>query len=415
METADTPRHRPPRQATHEAPSLRTPEPSPATKDPAASDSPERCFGWLRTGRENLAAMLEAIRAARQSVRLETYIFDGGPLGLSFRQALVEACERGVRVRVLVDAVGSMALPDSFWAPLRAAGGECRWFNPGRLRRLGPRNHRKTLVVDDMIAFIGGGNIAPEYDGDGVTQGWRDLGLRIAGAPVAELAVSFDKMMKEADFRHRFFLRLPRRRTAGAGVCGDWRLLLSGPGRGHRTLKRSLVADLARARSVCIASAYFLPTWRLRRAMRRVVRQGGSVRLILAGNSDVWLAQLAGYRLYRGLLRAGIEIHEYQPQMLHTKLVIADNIVYAGSANLDTRSLSINYELLMRIESAPLASEARVIFADDLRHCRRIEAAAWRKSRGAWRKFLEGLAYYILARIDPHFARRQWRNLRGRS
>lgn len=366
-------------------------------------------FRWLRTGAETLAAMRDAIQAARQSVRLETYIFDSSPTGHSFRQALLDARNQGARVQVLVDAVGSLRLSDAFWQPLRQAGGEVRWFNPLRLERISYRDHRKLLVVDEARAFVGGCNIAAEYDGDGVSRGWRDLGLEIEGAPAIELAESFDQMFARADFRHKRWQRLRRATVERLGPEHHWQLLLSGPGRRRQVLKRTLAADLSRARQVQIISAYFLPTWRIRRELRRAARRGSRVQVILAGKSDVALAQLASRRLYQGLLRAGVEIYEYHPQVLHTKLVIADDLVYAGSANLDARSLGINYELLVRVASASLAAGARDIFAAHLQHARRIDPATWRRSRGVVQKLLEYLACVILSRLDPSFARWQLR------
>ena len=144
----------------------------------------------------------------------------------------------------------------------------------------------------------------------------------------------------------------------------------------------------------------------------RVVRRGGRVQLILAGQSDVKLAQLAGRRLYEKFLRAGVEIYEYQPQILHTKLFIVDDVVYAGSANLDTRSLRINYELLLRVADAPLAAGAREIFADDLGHSERIDPVDWRSSRNFLTKLREWWAYWILARVDLFVAQRQLKRLR---
>ena len=373
---------------------------------------PRSAFRWLRTGEEVLDAMRSAIEKARRTVRLEIYIFDDTAVGQAFRDALAAAAAQGVRVQVLLDAVGSFSLAEAFWEPLRAAGGEVRWFNPLTLERLSYRDHRKILVVDDALAFVGGCNIAAEYSGDGVTRGWRDLGLQTNGALAVELAASFDAMFERADFKHKRLQRLRRSNAEGKAGDQNWQLLLSGPGRGHRILKRTLARDLVEADSIQIISGYFLPTWRIRRELRRVARRGGRVQLILSGKSDVALAQLASQHLYRGLMRAGVEIYEYQPQVLHAKLVIADDVVYAGSANLDTRSLSINYELLVRVANLKLAEEARAIFSSDLRHCLRIDPAAWPRSRNFVRKLLEYLACAILSRLDPSFARWQMRGWR---
>ena len=355
--------------------------------------------------------MLAAIRGAQESIRLETYIYHTGQMGEKFREALILACERGVKVRVLVDAFGSANLPSNYWDSLAKAGGQFAWFNPLSLKRWCYRDHRKMLVCDRASAFIGGFNVADEYSGDGVTQGWRDLGLQIIGEPVRELVESFDSFFARASFEHRRLQQLRKARTQVA-IGQNWQLLLSGPGRNDGGLKRTLARDLRRSRSVKIICAYFLPTWRLRKELMRVARRGGEVQLILAGKSDVGLSQLAGRRLYKSFLRAGVQIYEYVPQVLHAKLFIFDDVVYVGSANLDTRSLRINYELSLRISDAKVAAEAREIFGGDLQHGRRIDAETWGKSRSLWSKLREDWAYFILARVDPYMARRQLKALR---
>ena len=369
-------------------------------------------YRWLRTGEEALAAMLDAIRAAQKQVRLEVYTFAASPLGGQFLDALVQARQRGARVQVMLDAIGSLSLPESFWEPLTSIGGEFRWFNPLKLGRLIYRDHRKLLVCDDGVAVIGGCNIAPEYQGDGVTGGWRDLGLLITGRLVGELAGTFDDFFSRAEFKHKLLQRLRRSRSEKTRTGENWSLLLCGPGRRQTSLKRTLANDLARARRVQIICAYFLPTWRIRKELRGVVRRGGKVQLILAGKTDVRLSQLASRRLYRLFLRAGVEIHEYQPQVLHAKLLIVDGTVYVGSANLDARSLSINYELQLRLVDNQMAAEAREIFAKDLGHCRPIERRTWSKSRSVLTKLLEELAYFVLARLDPYVARWRMKSLR---
>ena len=151
--------------------------------------------------------MLEAIERACKSVRLEIYIYKPGEPGIRFLDSLIRAQQRGVAVRVLIDALGSFSLPNAFWDQLRAAGGQSRLFNPLSLKRLSIRDHRKSMVCDDQVAFIGGFNIAPEYDGDGVTKGWCDLGMKLEGPIVADLAAAFDEMFERAEFQHKRFVR----------------------------------------------------------------------------------------------------------------------------------------------------------------------------------------------------------------
>jgi cardiolipin synthase len=370
---------------------------------------------WLCAGQEIFPAMLEAIAAARKSIRLETYIYSDGKLGRQFLEALLASARRGVRVQILVDALGSWLLPDDFFEPLVAAGAEVRRFNPLHLWRFGVRNHRKLLVCDDATLFIGGFNVADEYDGDGVTRGWCDVGVRIENPTLAgELAASFDELFALSDFRRNPLMRLrafKRRRKPLKKSAGE--LLLSHPGRGAGPLQTALYHDLAKAREVRIVSAYFLPTRRVRRDLMRVARRGGRVRLILAGRSDILVSQLAARSLYRRLLKAGVEIYEYQPQVLHAKLILSDGAVYIGSSNLDIRSLNLNYELMLRLEDKTVAVEARKIFERLLKHSQRIELHQWRKSQTFWQRWQNHWAHFLLTRIDPFVALRQFRTMKG--
>jgi cardiolipin synthase len=377
--------------------------PTPTGSNPACE--------WLRAGNKIFPALLAAIDAARESVCLEIYIYRNSPLGIRFREALLRARERGARVRVLVDAIGSISLPGHFWDPLRHAGGEVRVFNPLALRRVVIRNHRKLLVCDGRVAFIGGFNVSPEYEGDGVKSGWYDVGLKLGENLVPQLQASFDDMFERAEFQHKHFIRLRKSTAKRAITLPPEQIFLSGPGWGHNPFQRALQQDLKHARQVQIMMAYFLPPHRLARALRRVVRRGGKVQLALASKSDVPLSLLAARSLYRRLLAGGVEIYEYQPQILHAKLIIVDQVVYAGSSNLDTRSLHINYELMIRFDDPAVVSAAREIFASTLEHCHCVTGEKWSQSRTVWQRLKQHWAYFLLNRIDPYLARWQWRGL----
>jgi cardiolipin synthase len=364
-------------------------------------------FRWLQNGQIALAEMLAAIEAAGVSIRLEMYIITAGPTAERFRQALVTACRRGVKVRALADGLGSFGLPESYWKELRASGGEFRWFNPVSLRRLAIRDHRKMLVCDETVAFIGGFNVAGEYDGDGVNSGWRDLGMSIHGPLARELGEAFDEMFTGADYKHKPFMRLRNSDRQKAVQAPEARLLLGAPGRDN-VIKRALRQDLRNARDIQIMCAYFLPPWRMRRDLIRVARRGGRVQLILPYKTDVPMARLAAQSFYRRLLTAGVEIYEYEPQILHAKLFLMDGVVCAGSANFDSRSLNSNYELLVRLTDPALVREGREIFASDLTRCRKIDLETFRRSRTVWQRIKARFAYWILARIDPYIALRQF-------
>lgn len=366
---------------------------------------------WLRNGREGLAAMLAAIEAARESVALEIYIFQESPIGSRFRSALEAAATRGVRVRVLVDTFGSLELPADYLAPVNAAGGDCRWFNPSELGRFTYRDHRKLLIVDDAVAFVTGFNIGTDYDGDGIATGWRDLGVVVRGGYVARLAQAFHGMFGAASFRHRRLARFRRHLVPQRNAVENGDLFLLSPGRGRNPALESLVADLRKARCVRLTTAYFLPPRRLRVALSQAARSGVRVQLVVPGRSDVFLAQMAARGQYGRLLRSGVEIYEYQPAVLHAKRYLLDDVVYVGSANLDLRSLNINYELLLRVEDAALAAEGHASFEQDLARCERIRPETWRE-RSWWRRVLEQLAGFLLVRLDARFAMRQLARLR---
>ncbi len=352
--------------------------------------------------------MLAAIEAAEQSVRLEMYIFTAGEPGDLFRSALAAAAGRRVRVEVLVDGFGSLSLPQDYWRAVRVAGGEVRVFNPLSLDRFVIRDHRKMLLIDERVAFVGGFNIAPEYVGDGVTRGWYDFGLELHGPAAAALGASFAVLFEHHAFVHP---RLGRwRHTALRRALRSHQreqVLAIGPGLGRNVFHRRLLQDLDRARNVEIVAAYFVPGLRLRRALRQVVRRGGTVQLLLAGRSDVPLVQRAGRAFFGGLLRAGVGIDEYQPQILHAKLAIVDDVVFVGSANLDVRSLEINYEVMVRLEDRRLADEGRALVATARQHAvavRQLRSGFVQRVRELWARFL-------LTGVDPWLARRQLRRL----
>lgn len=216
-------------------------------------------FHWLCTGEVVFPAMLEAIESAEKSVLLETYIFTPSELANRFRAALERASRRGVRVRVLLDALGSRALPADYWKELAESGGEVRLFNPLALNRFWIRNHRKLLVCDDSAAFVGGFNIAPEYEGDGIVCGWCDIGLQLQGPLAVQLAASFEEMFQLAEFRHKRFMRFHKFNAKRTVDFPKEQILLSGPGKGRSPIKRALHEDLKHARNVQIVAAYFLP------------------------------------------------------------------------------------------------------------------------------------------------------------
>ncbi|HYE31327.1 MAG TPA: phospholipase D-like domain-containing protein [Methylomirabilota bacterium] len=364
-------------------------------------------FRWLETVDEAFEVMLAAVERAQRTIRLEVYIYRASPIGEAFRDAFIRALRRGVKVWVLVDALGSVSLSDKFWEPFIEAGGEMRWFNPLKLRRLGFRDHRKMLVIDEEIGFVGGYNIAPEYQGDGVSKGWHDLGLKVPAELAQPLAASFDRQFRLADVRFRRFMRLRRSDVRQQVTTSEGELFINGPGRGPNLMINSIKNDLNSSRRIWIISAYFLPPRHLRRSLVRLARQGRDVRILLPGKSDVALSQYAARFLYHGLLRAGVKIYEYEPQILHTKMFLFDNAVYVGSANMDKRSLYMNYELLVRVQKPGLLTDAAVFFTDALERSKPVALHDWHRARSFWSKLREQWSYFVLSKLDPYVSELQ--------
>lgn len=351
--------------------------------------------------------MLQAIDGAKACIALEMYIFSDDAAGGEFRRGLTAAASRGVQVTVLIDAWGSMGLPDGFWDELIAAGGAVRRFRPALRAAFLFRDHRKLLLVDDRIAFIGGLNIADEYyrgrDGE---PPWRDNALEIAGHEVMKLRRSFNRMWMRAELPLRVpVLRVRDGRDRGPSHFAGIRFLESGPEDPMQPLRkvyRSLINGAGR--SIDLAMSYFYPSGRILRALKRAVRRGVRVRLLFPQRSDVAMAAWAAKGLYGRLLRAGVEVWEYRPAMLHAKLAIIDDAIVAGSANLDIRSGRINYELVAVAVEPALAERGRADFEDDLRHSSRISLADWRR-RPLLQKLKERVSYWLLARADLFLAR----------
>ncbi len=363
---------------------------------------------WLPTGESYFASLTTELQRASLSVRFETYIFAPDATGRRVRDVLVSVAERGVRVSVLVDGLGANELPDDFWDPLLKAGASVVVFNPLELRRLGIRDHRKLVVIDERLAWVGGINVADEYTGDGVTHGWADCGFLLTGAPAGQLAREFDAMLAECDeiqpqtvvARLRRGIRPPAREL-GPHI----QLLVSGPGRKANAFQKLLREDVAASAAVQFVAAYFLPGYRMRRLLRGVAQRGVRVQVLVPGRTDVPLARRAARHLYSGLLRSGVELWEYQPQVLHAKLFLANNAVYVGSSNLDTRSLHINYELMLRLTDPQQVAGGREIVAGLMRQSKRVDPRTWAASRSWIERWRDQWAYWILSRVDPYVTR----------
>jgi cardiolipin synthase len=360
----------------------------------------------LKNGSQVFPAMFDAIERASSCVVVEMYLIADDGTGREFRGRLINAAKRGIEVLVIIDAVGSWSLQDSFWDELRDAGGEVRWFRPFKTGMFLFRNHRKLVLVDDRVAYIGGLNIADEYyRGAGDEPPWRDNALEISGMETARLKRSFSRMWARAGLPLRAILRFHRERSGKLTTTRRIRFLESGPEDPMHPVRRVYRQVIRNAeKSIDLAMGYFYPHGRIIRALKRAVRRGVRVRLLFPQKSDVPMARWAARGLYGRLLRAGIEVWEYKPTMLHAKLAIADDTVITGSANLDIRSGRINYELVAVATDPEVAGRGRADFEEDLKEAEQVRFEEW-KARPLMQKIKERISYWFLARLDIFFAK----------
>jgi len=325
-------------------------------------------------GDELYAAMLSAIANARQSILLETYIFADDEIGRQFAEALIAAVDRGVEVRLHVDAAGSL-----FWHSRRMArqlmdaGVNLRWFHRWSWRepwRYNRRNHRKILVIDRRLVFLGGFNIHRENSR--IIYGerrWHDLHISVGGHFGEQAAQLFD-----AFWEHK------RRVWAPPLKNGD--MLISNHGHvGRRAMRRMYRYGFAGAKqTVDLITPYFVPDHVTRQALIRAARRGVRVRLLLPRKTDVLIARWAAHASYARLLDAGIQIYEYLPRVLHAKLVVIDNRWAAiGTANIDYRSFFVNYELNLISSDPLLCQQLEQEFEHDLLQSSRVYIRHWVK------------------------------------
>jgi cardiolipin synthase len=379
---------------------------------------PDHRFTWINSGFELLESMLAAIAEAKMSIRMETYIYTDEEIGRRFKQALIDAGRRGVKVKLLVDAIGGSKLSSSYFKQLdEIEGCHMKWFNRPSLATWSFRDHRKILLIDQCVTYVGGCNIAEEYHGDGINHGWRDGGARVDGNLAEEMAIEFERMWEAAaakQWMHQAKLSIEERKKERQRTDAVVRPIFVRPGLGQSPLIDAVSRDLRKAKDVAVVSAYFLPGRSFRRQLGGAVSRGARVRLLLGGKSDVWLMQWATRSLYSRLLDAKIEIHEYMLQILHSKILILDDIVYVGSSNLDPRSLRINFEVMLRIHDPAFAKAAWAAFDDDLTRSQEVTPEShWSEN---WLiKLKQKCAHWLLGRVDPRMAEGMLRRLENRA
>lgn len=333
---------------------------------------------------QNYPAWLEAIENATQSIDVETYLLHSDACGERFADAFVRAARRGVHVRLLYDWLGGWWTARHFWRRLRRDGVEVRCFNPLRpdnILTVFSRDHRKLLVVDGGVGFVGGLGVGDPWVGDRQRgrEPWRDTGMEISGPAVADLARAFaDNWVLSGDASQ------PHERHAqetglGAAGCASVRVIATNPTEAGLYRLDTLVASAAR-KFLWLTDAYFVATNSYIQALAAAARDGVDVRLLLPGTSDLPLVRALSVVGYRPLLEAGVRIFEWNGTMLHAKTAVADAAwARIGSSNLNPVSWWGNWELDVAIEDEAFAGQVAEMFLGDLRHSTEITLDARRR------------------------------------
>ena len=387
---------------SHMGPSMadRSPSPPPGIVAQVAGNR----LTLLPDGPERLDALIALIEGAREELRVLYYIYKDDGSGRRVRDALVEACRRGVKVSLLVDGFGCDA-SSGFFQPLTDAGCHFCRYSARFGRRYLLRNHQKLVLADGVRVIIGGFNVEDDYFGTVESGAWRDLGLLVEGPGAACLADYFDKLFAWAQ-RPRARIRDLRRVLHQSSVTeGKLHWLFGGPTRRLSPWARAVRRDMGRARRLDIIAAYFSPGPGMLRRVAGVSRRGGEVRVVTAAKSDNETTIFAARSTYWWLLKRGVRIFEYQPTKLHTKLFIADDAVHIGSANFDIRSMFLNLEMMLRIEDAGFAQAMRRFVDSEVARSEPITRELHQARRTWLNRFRWGLSYFFVAVADYRISR----------
>src|SRR6476469_7505752 len=375
-----------------------------ATRAPIRAEIAGNRLQLIETGQERFGLLLTLIAQAQTSIRMLMYLFNPDRDGDVVRDALTAAARRGVEVKLLIDGFGSAAT-GKFFTDLADAGGEHCVFNPSWGRRYLLRNHQKLIVIDDRTVLIGGANIDATYLEDRGSKHWRDLWLRLDGPEAALPSRYFDALFRWSK-RPRSTLRSLKRMVA---EYNEWRGPLqwkfSGPLSLRNSWWRSIGRDLKRARRADLIFAYFAPPGAMIRRIGRVGRRGRA-RVINAAKSDNVATIAAARHSYSRLLRRHVEIYEYQPAKLHTKLAIVDDMVHIGSSNFDYRSFYINLEIMLRIKDVDFANAMRGYFERELTDCKWITHEVHKRRSSLWRRCKWALSHFLVNVLDYTVTRR---------
>ncbi len=359
----------------------------------------------LFDGPRTITAMMAAVAVARDTINLETYLFDQDALGLKFADLLIAKQKEGVQVCIIYDCVGTLGTPQAFFDRMQGAGIRMLPFQPVSphhklLRwRINNRDHRKILVVDGKVAFTGGVNITAAYSKgslfrssavEGVSVGWRDTHIQIEGPAVAALQWMFldnwaSQMTTELPDRD-YYPPLP---PAGGKVV---RVLASRSKGNHEIYKAYFLAIQGATKSIHITAAYFVPDGQIMRDLIDAAQRGVEVKIILPSATDSGTVSRASHTFYTRMLKAGIQLYELKKAVLHAKTAVIDSSwSTVGSTNIDMRSFLHNHEVNVVVMGDDFGREMESAFQDDLQDSNEIKLEQW-EQRPLTQQFKDWLA-----------------------
>lgn len=336
------------------------------------------------TGDEKFENLCRDLRAARKSIYLQYYIFLDDSIGRIISDILIDKAREGVDVKVIYDHVGSFSARNKFFKRMSDNGVETHPFFrvtfPHLANRINWRNHRKIVIIDNQIGYIGGMNIADRYaSGQAEGMAWRDTHFRVQGDIVESLLYSFivDWNFKNSSTQMQFPRTPPTHIRNNTGM----QLVSSGPIDSWDNLALCYLKAISSAtKSIYIQTPYFLPTDALQHALEAAALANIDVRIMIPGKSDSTMLQLATYSYVTQCIKAGIKVYTYDPGMLHAKTIIIDhNLVIAGSTNFDYRSFENNFECSLIIYDKDVNRRMRDIFFDDIANCTKLTATQWQR------------------------------------
>jgi cardiolipin synthase len=363
---------------------------------------------FLPEGAQRWAALIALIDGAKTSLRLLYYIYTADRSGAAVRSALLRAMDRGVSVALLIDGFGSSDTNPNYFRELHERGAKFCRFNPSFGRSYLLRNHQKLALADGETdqprILIGGFNIEDSYFGDPADKAWRDIGLLVEGPAAARVVAYYDALMSWA------LNRRSRMKTLRAVVRrfseheGPLQWLYGGPMQLKSPWALATIHDLAKANDLEMIAAYFAPMGGMLKRIGQVARRGRA-RVITAAKSDNRATIDAARSTYGRLLRRGVQLFEYQPTRLHSKLLVMDDVVHVGSSNFDLRSLYLNMEMMLRVHDPDFAIMMRSYFEHELGNSRPITADVLRQAgwlqRLRWR-----IGWFLVTSLDYTITRR---------